>query len=348
VRTRTPLFGAFFALAASSAAAQGFEPIDLEARPIEHFQFASDNDTFGELEFRGGLELRSGFRDFGALSGIDYDPATNTVVAIADTGRWLTATVVEENGRLVSLRSAQMAEMLDDTGDALGAKWNSDAESVRLIDGANGRGALVSFEQTNEVRFFPYAGGPADLGHARAELVDMPNAIDALRANRGLEAIAVAPADSVFQGATVLVAERSLDVNGHHRGWIVGGPREGAFSIRRIGSYDITDADFLPNGDLFILERLFSVGEGIGMRIRRIAAANLVPGALVDGIVVVEADLRNQIDNMEGLALRTNAAGETVVMLVSDDNHSILQRTLLLEFVWREQLPPLPPPRPGA
>ncbi len=326
------------------ASAQGLEPIDLDARPIAHFQFASDAEFFGQMEYRGGLELRSAAHDFGALSGLDYDPATNSIVAVADTGHWLTGTLVEENGRLVGLTDARMGPMLDDTGEPLGAKWNADAESVRLIDGPDGPAALVSFEQANEVRRFAMP----DLGTARASLVDMPEQIDRLRANRGLEAIAVAPAAGPLGGATVLLAERYLDVNNNHRGWIVGGPEAGAFTIRRIGSYDITDADFAPNGDLFILERLFSIGEGIGMRIRRIAAGTLEPGALVDGIVVMEADLRHQIDNMEGLVIRENAVGETIVMLVSDDNHSILQRTLLLQFAWHDRPPPVPPPRPAA
>ena len=39
-----------------------------------------------------------------------------------------------------------------------------------------------------------------------------------------------------------------------------------------------------------------------------------------------------QIDNMEGLAVDTDANGETILTLISDDNRSILQRTLLLRF----------------
>ncbi|MCC6983539.1 MAG: esterase-like activity of phytase family protein [Bauldia sp.] len=333
---------ALLAGAAGPALAQGLEPIEIEARPIAHFQFASSGEIFGELEYRGGLELRSSSRTFGALSGIDYDEATNTIVAVEDTGHWFTGTLVEENGRLVGVADARVGPMLDNRGDPLGVKWASDAESVRLTNGPEGPSALVSFEQANEVRRFMMP----DLGTARATILRMPDVIETLRANRGLEAMAIPPPDSPIEGGIVLIAERYLDQSGNHRGWIVGGANPGAFTIRRIGSYDITDADFAPNGDLFVLERLFSIGEGIGMRIRRIAAANLVPGALADGIVVMEADLRHQIDNMEGLAIREGANGETIVMLVSDNNHSILQRTLLLQFAWHETVPPLPPPRP--
>jgi hypothetical protein len=44
------------------------------------------------------------------------------------------------------------------------------------------------------------------------------------------------------------------------------------------------------------------------------------------------ADLGHEIDNMEGIDAHVTAEGETVLTLVSDDNFSLLQRTLLLQF----------------
>ena len=40
-----------------------------------------------------------------------------------------------------------------------------------------------------------------------------------------------------------------------------------------------------------------------------------------------------QIDNMEGLDVWTRDDGALMVSMVSDDNHSILQRNLYLEFI---------------
>jgi len=68
------------------------------------------------------------------------------------------------------------------------------------------------------------------------------------------------------------------------------------------------------------------------MRIRRIAMAAIMPGALVDGPVLLEADMRDEIDNMEGISIHRGAGGEIVLTLISDDNFSLLQRTLLLQF----------------
>jgi hypothetical protein len=43
-----------------------------------------------------------------------------------------------------------------------------------------------------------------------------------------------------------------------------------------------------------------------------------------------------QIDNMEGLAVHADEAGRTILTIVSDDNHSFLQRTLILQFALAE------------
>ena len=59
------------------------------------------------------------------------------------------------------------------------------------------------------------------------------------------------------------------------------------------------------------------------------------PGALVDGPTLFEADLGYEIDNMEGISVH-KSGGETVITLVSDDNFSFFQRTLLLQFTLAE------------
>ena len=91
-------------------------------------------------------------------------------------------------------------------------------------------------------------------------------------------------------------------------------------------------AAILPGGELLLLERKFSLRGGAGIRIRRIPLAQIAPGALVDGPTLLEADLGFEIDNFEGLDVHQTPDGETVLTLISDDNFSMLQRTILLQF----------------
>jgi hypothetical protein len=133
----------------------------------------------------------------------------------------------------------------------------------------------------------------------------------------------------------IVITEAALDASGNNKAFLLGGPSPGAFSIKRIDNFDVTDCVLLPGGDLLILERRFSFLSS-AIRIRRIASADLRPGATADGSVLIYADFGQQIDNFEGLGLHRAASGETVLTLVSDDNFSPLQRTLLMQFTLLE------------
>jgi hypothetical protein len=132
------------------------------------------------------------------------------------------------------------------------------------------------------------------------------------------------------------ISERGLDRDGNIQGFLIGGPSAGEFSVKRIGDFDISDCAVTPKGDLLVLERSYSRLTGVGMRIRRIPLAEVKPGATVDGPALVEADMGYQIDNMEGLSVHRAADGSLVLTLISDDNFSMIQRTLLLQFTLAE------------
>ncbi len=114
--------------------------------------------------------------------------------------------------------------------------------------------------------------------------------------------------------------------------FLVGGPTPGQFSVRRTNDFDVSDAVLLPSGELLVLERKFSWLTGVGIRIRRIALKSVAPGAVVDGPSIFDADPGHEIDNMEGIDAHVTSEGDTVLTLVSDDNFSMIQRTLLLQF----------------
>ncbi len=93
-----------------------------------------------------------------------------------------------------------------------------------------------------------------------------------------------------------------------------------------------TDIAFTPDGDLLMLERRFSLLGGVGMQLRRIKGEDIVPGAVVDGEVLVNVGQRYSIDNMEGLAIREDENGDLLIYMIADDNFNPVQRTVLLMF----------------
>ena len=74
------------------------------------------------------------------------------------------------------------------------------------------------------------------------------------------------------------------------------------------------------------------MARGLAIRIRSVPLAMIKPGALVDGTELITADMGQQIDNMEALSVHRDSGGALVLTLISDDNFSPLQRTLLLQF----------------
>jgi hypothetical protein len=315
------------AAAAPKITPPGFRSLDVRTIPIPRFKLSTDETRFGALEYRGGFAMYSTNGDFGSWSGLDF-AADGRLVSIADTGFWLTARLVEDGDRLVDLADPKIGVMLGDNGQPAPNKISTDAESLRIVHKNGQETALVSFEQKAAIRYYTGPDFASDVPSHPA----LPKFVAGLRRNQGLESVAVAPLASPLAGAALAIAERSLDSAGNHRGFILDGAKPGEFRISRSEDFDISDANFLPNGDLLILERRFSFSGGFAMRIREIAAASIKPGATVDGTTLLEADNTYQIDNMEGLAVRTTASGETLLDIISDDNHGFLQRSMLLQF----------------
>src|SRR5260221_7114932 len=170
------------------------------------------------------------------------------------------------------------------------------------------------------------------LPRARGEVVPTPPAMRKLPRNKGIEALVMVPKGLPLAGTLIALSERGLDAKGNLIAFLIGGKRPGQFAVRRTDNFDISDAVLLSSGALLILERKFSWLSGIGIRIRSIPLNAVAPGALVDGPAIFDADLSHEGDNMEGIDVHVTPEGDTVLTMISDDNFSLLQRTLLLQF----------------
>ena len=305
--------------------------IEVRAYPLGRFAAgAGDERRLGVLEFRSGLELQADYDGFGGFSGLWRSPDGSELVAISDNAQWLTARIATAGPNLSGLTDFVMAPILGGDGRPLRRTSSYDTEALALA----GATAYLGVERTQEVLRFNWA---KDGVAGRAQPVPVPAGLREWPRNKGIEALGVAPTRSPLAGALVIVSERARwEEDRPTEGFILTGPRQGAFEVLRSDGYEITDLAFRPSGDMLILERRFTIFRGVAARIRRIGAEGIRPGALLDGPVLFEADAGYQIDNMEGLALHRNAAGETILTLISDNNFSVLQRTLLMEFALME------------
>jgi hypothetical protein len=337
VSRRAALAFALLATLALSASAQtgprAPEPpakIEVRARPILTFEPANPSrSAFGALTFRGGIELTSPHRHFGGISAIRVAADGAHFLAVSDKGHWLRGRLVSEGTRPVGIADAEMAPVLGPDGKTLASRGWYDTESIAEDGGT----VWLGIERVNRIVRL-------DVGRdgllARAEPIPVPPGIATLPHNKGLECLVFVPAGLPLAGTLIAISERGLDEEGNLKGFLLSGSSWSEFSVKRIGDFDVSDCAVTPKGDLLVLERSFSRLKGVGMRIRRAPLASVAPGAILDGPALFEADMNYQIDNMEGLSVHREAGGALVLTLISDDNFSIIQRTLLLQFTLEE------------
>lgn len=156
------------------------------------------------------------------------------------------------------------------------------------------------------------------------------SALKGLGVNSGIEAMARLP-----DGRFLMLSERG------GRGFLfagdpVDGGRVQRFQVEQHGEYSPTDMAVLPDGRVLVLLRslewmlppfasMLAVGDPAAIRAGE--EWPLEPLAIID-----QSGLR---ENYEGMAVEPAADGALTIWLISDNNRSALQRTLLLKLRWR-------------
>jgi hypothetical protein len=320
------------ACAATSAAEPALpDAIDITATAIPLSSQDSSENKVGRLTYRGGLVLTSSDKRFGGWSGLQISPDGRHLLSQSDESHWLKADLAyDASGNLTGASRGQLADMQDLDGKVMTGK-EGDAEGLALLSSSLDGPVAISFERNHRVWEY-------DLTHGldvKPTPVAMPDAIKSLPFNLGLESLVRFRPDTLLA-----IAETGAgDPNGDHPAWLVSAPGStspvsGALSVKVHAPYEISDAALSPDGKhLYLLERhYYDPVRGIVIAVREIDSADIKPGARLDGPEVASFTMRENIDNMEGIALRQGANGETLVYLMADDNYNPVERTLLLMF----------------
>lgn len=314
------------ALSAQIIATKKNSNISVTTASIDRFFLTTSSNKVGKLEFIGGLEITSKTKTFGGFSGLRLLNSGTNLISLSDTASWFTAKLNrDENNKLTGIANATLSCLCRNNGKPYGSKRWGDSEGLEII----GDKAYVSFERLNRINVYHLDGNQMPSNARQATPSFKPLNISD---NKGLEALAIAPKASPIAGKIITIAEESLNKAGDHRAFIANKTTIEEFSIAATNGYQITDADFLENGDLIILERKLASIIDLGVRIRRFKANAIAPSKRVVGEILMESGITSQIDNMEGLATWKNTKGETILTLISDDNFVSLQRTILIEF----------------
>ena len=296
------------------AALLGFVPVQVEAAP---FPGLGEGRTVGCAVLRQGLTLRSQAEWFGGYSGLSV--ADSQAFLVSDGGhRVVIDLAFDADGLIQGVGRADGSWLFDAEGTPL-TKANGDVEGVARLGDAYAvtvegrhRIARVAEDRLRNERPMPAAEA------------------DVLGRNTGYEAITLLP-----DGRLLIVSE-GLDADGLAlvRQGQLGQPLRSwdAARYRPASGFQATAARIDPGtGDLFVLERAYSLWRGPRMRIARVPAERLGE-AVLEGREVTRMGWREGIDNMEGLDLARLPDGSLRLYLISDDNYSDAQRTVLLSL----------------
>lgn len=265
----------------------------------------------GSFTYAGGLALTSpDTARFHGLSDIEVLP-DGQFVAVTDEGDLVRGRIVlDKAGRLAGLASVTLAPLTGLDGKPLsGAKTDSDSEGLALWPNGD---VAISFERNHRIWIYPAKGGlPRAIPSPNAPFPD----------NDGMEALALDP--EAGPDAYITGREDTRET------WICRlsggcepGPRPG-----RDDEGKLVGARAVPGGRWAFLLRDFNPMAGATIRIlitdrtgRRLDLHTITRPATVD--------------NFEGIAVVPRPDGSARFYIVSDDNFSGNQKTLLMAFDW--------------
>ncbi len=259
------------------------------------------------LRLRGAVELSANHPAFGGLSGMLIEKGE--LLAVSDHGWLLRSPLVDDQDGLRPV-GGTIVPLLDEGGDRLDG-GGTDAEALARA----GDGLAVAFEGDHRVVI---------LEGMRPARTIRERQFERLGHNEGMEALATLP-----DGRLIAIGEEPQ--GGAFPVFLLGGEGIVAGALPQSGPHFVTGADLGPDGSLYLLRRDFSLLTGFSIRIERY---RLGP----DGFPLPQTrktlaafESGSGIDNMEAIALWQD--GDTLrLTIVSDDNFTFLQRTLLIDF----------------
>ena len=281
-------------------------------------------DLPGPLHPLGGLVIDAKALGGGGFSGAHLAPDL-TLTLISDRGHWAEARLLLEGLTPIGLQPLRHGPLRDEAGRPLPRGFNADAEALaRLPDGT----WLVAFERRHRIRAYRRLDGPGTY-------VAPPPGLDNAPANGGLESLAVLPDGRLFAIAETFAPPDRPELR---HAWLGAPGRWLPLYWQPAPGFHPTDAAILPDGSALVLERRFSLLGGLAARLVRAvpnALSSAREGTVLGGETILTLDDEPlPSENWEGVAV-TRLGDQTLVALMSDDNESVLQRSLLLLFAWR-------------
>lgn len=289
----------------------------IELVPLALDETDPERKKLGALTFLNAWELRSDNSDFGGISALVVT-RENRFLAVSDAG-----TLIGFNlGQTNRMEDSFIAALPGAFGENIDYR-DRDSEGM-AYDPASGR-IWISYEARHAVRRISPSLG-------RVDGINKLTFTSGWKANGGIEAIT-----RLRDGRFVLFSETHKRADGSNSAYrysgdpVERGSRATAFGYVAPEGYRPTDATSLPDGRLLILNRRISFPNGFTAKLAILDPAEIESGKAIAPKVIATLAPPLLVDNMEGLAI-TEEEGRIIVWIISDDNFTALQRTILMKF----------------
>ena len=294
----------------------------------------SENFTLSNplLKYRGTLLLNSPHPAFGGFSDLLVSQDRTTFLTVSDMGFWLKGKLnYTPSGFLKSVnRQAELGQLLNIEGKTFSIKYHADAEGLCRapkfdLNDTSCSGYLVSFERVHRINHYN-SGQNLDLS-GKAATVSIPDQIKNSPLNGGIESMLRLPDNALF----VLTEDGKSD-DALSAGAILKNGEWLTFKYQRNSDFRPTSAGNLDDGKILILERRYKGPGTLGIRINTIDRGKIKQGETVFPDLFCNITAPIPRDNYEGMDTVIGANGNLWIYIISDDNFSPAQHTLLTLF----------------
>ncbi len=253
------------------------------------------------LEPLGAYEIKNDNPHLGGLSALHIKDFGKTFLMLTDKGKYFETKIVRNNeSKITGLYIKKNGFLLNSSGQRL-SRRNIDSESMATKDG---KGFFISFESNNRVMFHETLTSKGKFlpKHDDFAKFDFNKGLEAIATNSDGELFAIPekPPEGNIEFPIYKLLDNAWNVVGHFK------PKN---------NFLVSDAFFLPNNDLLLLERAYDWKLGFKTQLRVLQ---------MDGNTIKNEYTILQLDsgkhNHEGISIWQNNRGSDFLTLISDNN----------------------------
>ena len=256
--------------------------------------------------------------DFDSFKGIDFEGLSDLaynekrgLYALSDFGNLFKLELKLKNRKIKSVALLEAYRLRGKKGRVL-KKKKSDAEGMVMTS----KGLVISFERHPKVSLYDFKAKKIKDFALNEDLVEIKNY---QKKNKALEALSIHPRFGI-------ITAPEIPLKGEDKTYHTLYALDKKWKFK--ATYKITSIQLLEDNNLLVLERDFSYLQGYSIRLSKLDIDSCKNICKSKELITLKSSDGWNLENFEGLT----RVGENLYLMISDDNGSLFQKTLLVLF----------------